>query len=322
MRVLLFGHGSMGKRRVRNLRAIGEFNISCYETNTERHTDSSIHFIDTEEISTEIKEADFVVVSTPPDRHSEYVKLAMANAKPVFVEASVLLEEVKPLLELSNNHLVYPSSTLYNHPAIKEISEMVQSKRYGRTTNLSYHSGQYLPDWHPWEDIRDYYVSNPLTGAAREILPFELTWMTKIFGDILDIKGIFEKTSDLSVNIDDTYCCAIKFENNVLCSLLIDVTSRAATRRLILNFEEAQLRWDWNNDYFEIYSAEKSNWDKRYFKLNKESAKGYDPSIVEEMYISELKKFLGHYFIGLERQNTLQDDIRVLEALNKLENNE
>lgn len=321
MRVLLFGHGSMGKRRVRNLRALGEFYISCYETNTERHTDSSIDFIDAEKIFTAIKETDFVVVSTPPDRHSEYVKMAIANAKPVFVEASVLLEEVEPLLELSNNHLVYPSSTLFNHPAIKEINEFVISKRFGRISNLSYHSGQFLPDWHPWEDIMDYYVSNPATGAAREILPFELTWMTKIFGDVLNIKGLFGKTIELSAPIDDTYCCAIKFENDVLCSLLIDVTSRSATRSLIVNFERAQLRWDWSNDFFEIYNTETSSWEKRQININGPSAEGYNKNIVEEMYISELKQFVGHFFNNEERQNSLQDDIKVLQALDQLETN-
>ena len=38
-----------------------------------------------------------------------------------------------------------------------------------------YHSGQYLPDWHPWESYKDFYVSNPATGARREIVPFELS---------------------------------------------------------------------------------------------------------------------------------------------------
>lgn len=321
MKVILFGYGSMGKRRVRNLRSIGEFNISCYEKNTERYSDDSIDFIAVENISKAIKDADFVIVSTPPDCHSEYVKMAIANEKPVFVEASVLLEEVKPLLELSNNHLVYPSSTLYNHPAIKEISDIVKSERYGRTSNLSYHSGQYLPDWHPWEDIRDYYVSNRLTGGAREILPFELTWMTKIFGNVLDIKGLFGKTIDLSADIDDTYCCAIKFGNNVMCSLLIDVSSRSATRSLIVNFERAQLRWDWSNAFFEIYNAEISSWEKRKINIKGPSAEGYNNNIVEEMYISELKQFVGHYFNNEERQNSLQDDIKVLQALDQLETN-
>ena len=42
--------------------------------------------------------------------------------------------------------------------------------------------GSILPDWHTYEDVSEYYVSKKETGGGREIVPFELTWITLVLG--------------------------------------------------------------------------------------------------------------------------------------------
>ena len=77
------------------------------------------------------------------------------------------------------------------HPAIKDIKRIIQSGEFGNITNFSYHSGQYLPDWHPWEKVSEYYVSNRETGGGREIVPFELTWIADVIGFPKKVTGFF-----------------------------------------------------------------------------------------------------------------------------------
>ena len=81
----------------------------------------------------------------------------------------------------------------------------------GKVANFSYHSGQYLPDWHPWERVADYYVSNPETGGAREIVPFELTWLTEVFGWPASVSGERASTMDVGAAIDDTYVLTLRY---------------------------------------------------------------------------------------------------------------
>ena len=134
-------------------------------------------------------------------------------AKMIMSEDVVKIKE-----ENKQNIFVAPSCTMTFHPMIKKIKEIVKSEEYGKVCNFSYHSGQYLPDWHPWENVNDFYVSNRKTGGAREIVPFELTWIVDILGFPKAIKGYYRKTTDLGCDIEDSYVCSIDY-GNILGSL-------------------------------------------------------------------------------------------------------
>src|SRR5436190_1017169 len=73
----------------------------------------------------------------------------------------------------------------------------------GRPLAFTHHVGQYLPDWHPWEDYRTFYVSRRATGAAREIVLFELNWLSSLFGPVTAVTGMKAKLSSLEADIDD-----------------------------------------------------------------------------------------------------------------------
>ena len=128
--------------------------------------------------ATSLASVDAIIISTPPNHHAEYLRAAVEAGKHVFVEASVVAAGLPELDALARKKgvIVAPSCTLRFHPAVKQVASLVASGSLGRVANFSYHSGQYLPDWHPWEKVADFYVSNPETGGAREIVPFELTW--------------------------------------------------------------------------------------------------------------------------------------------------
>ena len=53
-------------------------------------------------------------------------------------------------------------------------------KKIGSKSNF----GHFLPNWHPWEDYRKFYASKKETGAAREVVPFELIWIIALFSKI------------------------------------------------------------------------------------------------------------------------------------------
>ena len=273
-----------------------------------------------------MKELDFseikaVIVALAPDQHFEGVKVAFEYNKPVFVEASVVLEDVIKIKEKNiNNVFVAPSGTFLFHPAIKEIKKMVKSQVYGRVCNFSYHSGQYLPTWHPWEDVKDFYVSNRLTGGAREIVPYELTWIVDVLGFPKAVKGYFRKTRDVGCDIEDSYVCSLDY-GDMVGSLLVDVVGRNAVRNLVINFEKAQLQWRGDREQLEVYIPETNAWER--IDLGEMiHEEGYDSIINENMYIDEIDAFLK----GIENRqsypNTIEKDIRVLEILKAVEDSD
>ena len=173
-RIIVIGLGSMGKRRIRNLFALGYRNIFGFDIRDDRCLSTSEYYGITlissigEVIS---KKFDAWIISTPPDTHHLYMFMALENKIPSFIEASVVDTGLKEIIEQSVNYqvLLAPSCTLYFHPGIKLITKIIESCQIGNITNILYHSGQFLPDWHSYEDVSEFYVSNNNVILSRGI---------------------------------------------------------------------------------------------------------------------------------------------------------
>lgn len=322
MKFFVAGLGSMGKRRIRNLHALGYRDILGYDIRHDRILEAkkkyNIKSIKKYE-AIQYEDLDAMIVSVPPDVHNTYLNQAIQLRIPVFVEASVILSGLQGINKSAknNNILIAPSCTLKFHPAMKIIKDIVQNKDYGKMTNFIYHSGQYLPDWHPWEQVTEYYVSKKETGGGREIVPFELTWIVDILGIPERITGFYGKTMDVGAEIDDTYAISLDFQGTYGL-LLVDVVSRYATRRLTMNFEKAQLVWKWEEQCIWLYESDKKAWRQQQYHQGK-SAEGYNSNIIEEMYIEEIQAFINAIKGTGVFPNSLDDDIAVLKQLYKLE---
>ena len=322
MKFLVIGLGSMGKRRVRCLQALGFGDVLGVDPREDRRQEAArLYGIGTAAAVEPARLAgvDAVIVSTPPDRHLEYLRAAVAAGKPVFVEASVLatgLAEVDAEAR-ARGIVVAPSCTLRFHPGIRDVARIVESGALGRMTNFSYHSGQYLPDWHPWERVADYYVGNPETGGAREIVPFELTWLTDVFGWPMSVLGAHGASMDVGAPIDDTYVVTLKYPR-ALGVLIVDVVARAAVRKLLVNLERGQIAWDWAENAVRVYEADAGRWIT-YGLPEPQAAAGYNKNIAEQMYVDEVAAFVDAASGGAPFPNTLEDDIRVLQLLYQAE---
>ena len=322
MNVLLIGLGSMGKRRIRCLKSLGHDNIIGFDVRADRRDEVKGKYgIEvTSDISTGAEyNIDTIIISTPPDKHNECIEFAVENRKPAFVEASVLLEGLEELNTLAKDRgvLIAPSCTMRFHPAIKDIKTIVSSRQYGKVTNFSYHSGQYLPDWHPWENVKDFYVGRKETGGCREIVPFELTWIVDLMGMPKKVGGFFGKTTDVGAAVDDTYVLSLDF-GEAFGNLTVDVTSRYATRSLILNMERGQIVWRWSENVLNVYDAVSQRWIPHYYPEG-QTVEGYNKNIIENMYIEETNSFISAIEGKGTFPNSLDDDIEVLKLLYKLE---
>ena len=320
MKILIIGLGSMGKRRIRNLIQLKQNDLLGFDVREDR----------CEEVSKKYKVKTFVnlsdalknnpnvlIISTPPDSHMKYAKIALENDLHFFTEASVVTDQMNETIHLLEKTSVVgmPSSTMRFHPIIIKIKEILQNEDIGKILSFFYNSGQYLPDWHPWEDYRKFYVSNRDTGGCREIVPFELVWITDIFGKISNVFSDKGKISSLDANIDDIYLSILGFENGIKGLISIDVISRAAVRELKILTENATIIADWNNKSIRYFIAG-GEW--KVIKIDE--GKPEDNYIHgEKMYVDEMKNFL-----DLIRQKNLQkytfkDDLQILKILETIE---
>ncbi len=326
MRFLVVGLGSMGKRRIRNLQALGYDDIAGFDLREDRRNESveryGIEIYDQFERARSEFSPGAMIISTSPQHHMHYAWIGLQNKIPCFIEASVV--EAEQILALSHeakssNVLMAPSCTMRYFPGPKKVKELIKAGVIGTPLNINYQTGQYLEDWHPWEPIDSYYVSQRETGGAREIVPFELTWLNDIFGVPVALSCMKTKLTNLNADIDDIYHCLLQYPNHLLANITIDVVSRPlATRELRIMGTEGVLVMSSDEQCVRYSNLQHSDWVK-YMLAEGKKEQGYINA--EEPYIEELSDFISAVNLKSSDvfQNTLEDDWRVLNVLSELE---
>ncbi len=326
--ILVIGLGSMGKRRVRNLQALGIKNIVGFDQREDRREESlqkyNINVVSSFEDAMANFNIDTFVISLPPDIHHIYMKKALELNISVFIEASVVDTDFNEMIleAKSKGICLAPSCTLFFHPAIKKIAEIIKNGDLGIISNFLYHSGQYLPDWHTYEDVSEYYVSNKETGGGREIVPFELTWITLVLGFPKRVVGFYKNAIQIkgAEAIDETYNLLMDYGNSIF-NLSVDVVSRYATRRLTINGDKKQLYWNWDDNMIKIYDPEKNVWEEVKYEIIS-AQDGYNKNITEQMYIDEMEAFLKAADGEKSFPNNLEHDHQVLKVLYAVESSD
>jgi predicted dehydrogenase len=319
MRILVVGLGSMGRRRLRCLTHIGGHDLAGLEPSAERAAAVGEEFSMPTFPSFEeaLKwEPEALVISTPPDLHLPFALQAARHGLHFFTEASVVPEDTTELEALADQQgiVAAPSCTMRFHPAVGVLRRRIEEGAVGRVLAVTHHVGQYLPDWHPWEDYRNYYVSKRETGAAREIVPFELNWMAHLFGPVTAIAGFQGKLSSLEVDIDDLYSQLVAFGSGVQGTLVVEVVSRPAIRQARIVGEDGTLIWDWNDRCVREWTAASGEWI-----THEDPAPIAGPGgdwVSENMYIAEMEGYLAA--IGGDRAAypfSLAEDRHLLGAL-------
>ena len=316
----MIGLGSMGKRRVRNLLANGVEEVIGFDTRADRRAEAAssygIRAVESREAGWDAQPG-AAIISLPPHLHVEAELDSATRGVPFFVEAGVLLDGMEELISLVDRAglVAMASCTMRYFPGPRLIKRVATNGSLGKPLAWQYQSGQYLPDWHPWEPITDYYVSRRDTGGCREIVPFELTWLVDVFGGVADIQGSHAKVSSLDADIDDIYTAELVHDSGVRGQLMVDVISRPPVRSFRLTCNEGTLEWDgvantartsrlgegWRHEELQTGHAEK----------------GYiNP---EEPYIAEIADFLSAVRRERPPANTLREDREILQALVALE---
>lgn len=326
MKFLIVGLGSMGKRRIRNLQALGHTALAGFDPRSDRREEASLRYGISVFTTFDAALADFqptaLVISTDPSLHMDYAQQAAGHGLHCFIEASVVEgERVAQLAESikGNKLVIVPSCTMHYFPGPAAVREVVSARKIGKPLNINYLTGQYLPDWHPWENIRDFYVSRRETGGAREIVPFELTWLNEIFGEPEPLACVKRKITDMDADIDDIYHCLLRYPNGPLANITIEILSRPkATRELHVLGSEGRLVFSGEENCVRHISVDNPDWARIDLKAGTVE-KGYiNP---EEPYILEMADFVKAIKAKDRRvfPNTLEKDARILALLNNLE---
>lgn len=260
---LQIGLGSMGKRRIRNLlyHKIEKARIFGFDPAANRCDEVAkeygIKVYDNFEKAIEVAKPDALIISTPPNQHHPYFLFAARHKKHFFVELTTREDgyaELFPLLD--GTFVAAPSCTFRYFPAIKKIKKLLAAGVIGQPLSFNHYLGQYLPDWHPYEDYRLVYFAQKETGGCREMFPYELIWLTDVFQSMVEkTTGVHKKISALEMTADDIYCVIAEFKNGIVGNIMIDLLNRQAERFLKIIGTLGTLEWNWLKHKIKIYTA-------------------------------------------------------------------
>ncbi|MGN0983436.1 MAG: Gfo/Idh/MocA family protein [Gemmiger sp.] len=294
MKLLIVGLGSMGKRRARLTRGIDPgIEIIGVDTAEGRRAEAQeLGLVQTAVPS--LAEAlalspDAALVCTAPLTHAALIGELLDSGLPVFTELNLVADGyAENMAKAREKGLpLFLSSTMLYRRETQFIKEQVAA--FGKPVHYIYHIGQYLPDWHPWENYKNFFVGNARTGGVREIFGIDLPWLLDAFGPVESIVVQKDTLSDLGLPYPDCVTLLLRHANGNQGVLAADVVSRKAVRSFECFGDGLHLFWEGNpKALYQVCGGEKQFVDT-YGSFEHDAR--YSDNIVENAYVDELMNF-------------------------------
>ncbi len=291
MRFLVVGCGSIGKRHLGNLKALSAGELVAYDSNPERCGEAREKY--GIKVTADFDEAmgygpDVVLVCTPTSLHMDYALPAVRHDCHVFIEKPIshTMEWVDELIETasSKNLVTLVGCNFRFHWGLKLVKKLLDEGRIGRLLCARAQFGQYLQDWHPWEDYRKGYSANKALGGGIILDAIhEIDYIYWLMGKVNTVSCFAGKLSSLEVDTEDTAEILLRFQNGAIAEIHMDYIQRAYNRSCELIGEEGTITWSFQDNQVRLYSAEDKDWQLYAQDI---------PYETNQMYIAEMEHFL------------------------------
>lgn len=288
---LVVGCGSIGKRHIANMRNIGIKNIIACDLNKDRVREVRSKFgikslNNLEEAWNYNPQVAFV--TTPTSLHIPIAMEAAERGCHLFIEKplSDTFENVDKLLEIvrRKNLVTLVGCNMRFHPGLQKVKELINQNIIGIIVAARIEAGQYLPDWHPFEDYRKNYSARiDLGGGVILDAIHELDYACWLFGEIEAVVCFADHKSHLKIETEDTAAIILRFKNGVIGEIHLDYVQRVYSRSCQIIGDEGTIRWDYNEGTVHCYTTATNTWEIF------DTCKNWSPN---QMYIEELGHFL------------------------------
>ena len=252
MKFLIAGLGSIGRRHFRNLVALGEKDISLLRTRKGTMPDDEVAGYPTETNITEAlkkHQPDAVIVANPTSLHLDVAIPAAEAGCHILLEKPVSnslerLDVLQNAAQESGSKILVGFQFRY-HPTLNKARELIQAGALGRILTVHAHWGEYLPQWHPWEDYRQSYAARAdLGGGVILTLTHPIDYLHYLIGEVESMWSFNGHMSPLEVDVEDTAEIGLKFKNGAIGGVHLNYFQRPPVHRFEIAGTNGTLRWD------------------------------------------------------------------------------
>jgi predicted dehydrogenase len=316
MKFLIAGLGSIGRRHLRNLLALGERDIVLYRTGKSTLPDDELQgFVTETDLAAALDhKPDAVIVANPTAFHLDVSIPAAEVGCHLLIEKPVShnlegIDRLQSAVARSGVRVLVGYQFRF-HPGLIAIQRWLQEGRIGKPLYARAHWGEYLPDWHPWEDYQaSYAAQSQLGGGVLLTLSHPLDYLRWLFGEPAQVWGWIGQQGELELDVEDTAELGIRFTDETLAGVHLDYLQRPPDHYLFIEGTDGSCRWSNSDGRSHLYDVEMKSWigdsRKKEFERN-------------QMFLAEMEHFIQLVDGKVDSRCTLEDGIAVLELSSRI----
>jgi|APSaa5957512535_1039671.scaffolds.fasta_scaffold07980_4 predicted dehydrogenase len=288
MKFLICGVGSIGERHIKNLLYLGYDDIILY-----RKIKRPLRTINHElKVYEELEEAlsqkpDVALICNPTYLHMETALHCAKSGCHIFIEKPISnntnnKEKLEKLLD-KNNKIGMVGYMMRYHPCILKIRELINENKIGKIVSFRSIWGEYLPDWHPWENYQETYAAlTEMGGGPALTLSHELDISLWMFGEVKKVIGLSNFNSNLEINTEHSIDILIDFKSGVTANIHLDYVQSPPKRCTEIIGTNGRIEFDYYTNKLELYTRE--NPTAKEFIMD-----SFDRN---DMFVDELNEFI------------------------------
>ena len=315
-KVLVVGGGSIGKRHIRNLKSIKLDckNIHCVEPRKDRVEELNQLGLEStyEDVRNALKhnDYDFSILCSPTIFHIEQAIDLAKKGINIFIEKplSADLNKIDDLLSIikENNVKVGIAYVFRFSPLIDKVKELIDKNHIGKLLYFRGEFSEYLPDFHPYEDYRTFYMAKKELGGGSILDQSHIMDLAYyLFGEFKSVFAFNSKVSNLEINVDDMSEMILETKNGLHGTVHTDIIGRCHKKELEIKGELGNIFVNFYQNTVSVYSAS----DKSLTSYNK-FEKDFNVN-----YILELKNFIMYCQGKEEIRTSLEDSINIMKLI-------
>ncbi len=252
MKFLIAGLGSIGRRHFRNLRALGESDIVLLRSHKATLPDDELTGFPVEaDLTVALKEhkPDAVIVATPTALHLDVAIPAAEAGCHILLEKPISgslerVDQLETAAKRSGSRILVGFQFRF-HPTLRKAAELISSGELGKVLTLHAHWGEYMPNWHPWEDYRRTYAAREeLGGGVIRTLTHPLDYARWLAGEVTEVQALNGHVSPLEIDVEDVAEIGLRFASGAIGGVHVNYVQRPPVHRLEIVGTQGTLRWD------------------------------------------------------------------------------
>jgi len=277
---LIIGAGSIGQRHIKNLRKIGIDNIVALRSKKGhfKKLPEALKVVEVDNWEEAIaSNPDVAIISNPSSLHIETARKIVDHVKGVFIEKplSDSTNECQQLIDILNEKKVvsFIGHNMMFHPIVENIIKFYNENDIGEVVNIQCQVGQWLPDWHPYENYKNaYYARKDLGGGVALTLIHEIHLALELAGLPVSVVGEVSKYNKLDLEVDVCSDLMIKHKTGAVSQIHLDYIQQPSHRSGLITFEMGWLSYDFTR--IELIGQKKGDdahviWSDKNYDYNK-----------------------------------------------------